>query len=481
MERKKKIHMGVLAAAIVLVVAVTIPKIIKYNEELKEHKALVAKYEDYKASTKTFFDNTFFNNVDISGLTPEDAFEAIVDDFESTSILVKTEDGMESSFEYSRLNEDYKELLIAVIEAFEGQDISLDEYALGTFRKEYEHNISEDIDFENVDLDEFPILSEEGKVVSTDAYVAVDKITGATSVVEETYGNVIKPEALMEKLKKAVLNNDSEITLDEKDCILPTIKADDPSLDDTKAYYEKLLQKTLNIEVAGCKVTLNPEKLVSLYDFETEDVVDEDALEKYVSSLKNKYDTFGKQRSFNTSTGEVKTIPGGNYGWALDKEATKNVIREACVSTDAESTVLAVYKMEGRRPADREIGNTYLEVSLRDQKVWMYVDGACIVADDCTTGDLIAPDSTTHPGMFAITFMKTDCVLKGPTWEDPVSYWVPFDGNIGLHDATWRTDEEFGGDNRNGNGSHGCVNLRLNTAEIIYNNLKMDTPIIIWE
>lgn len=478
---KKWIHIGVGIGVAIVVTAITIPKVIKYNEEAKAHKALVAEYEDFKASTKTFFDDTFFNDVDISGLTPEKAFEAIVEDFESRSILVKTEDGEECSFEFSRLNEDYKELLIAIIEDFEGQDISFVEYTQGTVRKDYTHNIAEDIDFERVNLDGFPALSEEGREKSTDAYVAVDKITGNTSVVEETYGNVIKPEALISKLKNAVLKGESEVVLDSTDCIRPSILSGDPVLDETKAYYEKLLQKTLNIDVAGCKVTLKPEKLVSLYDFEAGDVVDEDALDKYVGSLKNKYDTYSKKRDFATSTGEVKSVPAGNYGWLLDREATKDAIREAITSTDNENTVSAVYAIEGRRPADKELLGTYLEVSLRDQKVWMYVDGVCIVTDDCTTGDLIAEDCVTNPGVFAITFMKTDCILRGPTWEDPVSYWVPFDGNIGLHDATWRTDEEFGGDNRNGNGSHGCVNLRLETAGTIYNNLKMDTPIIVWE
>ena len=58
---------------------------------------------------------------------------------------------------------------------------------------------------------------------------------------------------------------------------------------------------------------------------------------------------------------------------------------------------------------------------------------------------------------------------------------MPFDGSIGMHDATWRTEEEFGGTNRFGNGSHGCVNLRLATAETVYNNMESDIPIIIWE
>jgi len=38
----------------------------------------------------------------------------------------------------------------------------------------------------------------------------------------------------------------------------------------------------------------------------------------------------------------------------------------------------------------------------------------------------------------------------------------------GFHDATWRSDEEFGGDTYLWNGSHGCINLPYSAAEELY-------------
>lgn len=35
-------------------------------------------------------------------------------------------------------------------------------------------------------------------------------------------------------------------------------------------------------------------------------------------------------------------------------------------------------------------------------------------------------------------------MLVGENYETPVSYWMPFNGNIGLHDAIWR--DSFGAD-----------------------------------
>ena len=50
-----------------------------------------------------------------------------------------------------------------------------------------------------------------------------------------------------------------------------------------------------------------------------------------------------------------------------------------------------------------------------------------------------------------------------------MKYWMPFNGGIGLHDASWRS--KFGGEIYKNSGSHGCVNLPRSVAETIYNNI----------
>ena len=58
-------------------------------------------------------------------------------------------------------------------------------------------------------------------------------------------------------------------------------------------------------------------------------------------------------------------------------------------------------------------------------------------------------------------------------------YWMPIDLNtgVGLHDATWRST--FGGSYYLGSGSHGCVNMPLSTAKVIFNNFADGTPVIV--
>ncbi len=55
---------------------------------------------------------------------------------------------------------------------------------------------------------------------------------------------------------------------------------------------------------------------------------------------------------------------------------------------------------------------------------------------------------------------------------------MPYNGGEGLHDAQWRYGV-FGGDIYRYSGSHGCINLPLETAEEIYNNVDVGTQVLI--
>ena len=53
---------------------------------------------------------------------------------------------------------------------------------------------------------------------------------------------------------------------------------------------------------------------------------------------------------------------------------------------------------------------------------------------------------------------------------------MPFNGGIGLHDATWRSS--FGGTLYKNGGSHGCVNLPHSVAQKIFENISAGTPVL---
>ena len=74
----------------------------------------------------------------------------------------------------------------------------------------------------------------------------------------------------------------------------------------------------------------------------------------------------------------------------------------------------------------------------------------------------------TRTGMFEVKKKATNHEFK--KWGySIVAYWMSFDGNNGFHDATGRS--AFGGEIYKENGSHGCVNLPLEKAKEVYENV----------
>ena len=66
----------------------------------------------------------------------------------------------------------------------------------------------------------------------------------------------------------------------------------------------------------------------------------------------------------------------------------------------------------------------------------------------------------------------------GETYSSPVKFWMPFNGNIGMHDASWRS--QFGGDIYVTGGSHGCVNLPRKKAEEIFDVIEKGEAVVVY-
>ena len=122
----------------------------------------------------------------------------------------------------------------------------------------------------------------------------------------------------------------------------------------------------------------------------------------------------------------------------------------------------------------KEVEGKLIEIDLTDQIVSLYCENDILMRSKTVTGKSSTP---TNIGSFKIYAKEKDRYLKGADYNSHVDFWMPFDGGIGLHDATWR--KQFGGEIYKKNGSHGCVNLPYDVAEYIYNNVKVGTKVLV--
>lgn len=204
---------------------------------------------------------------------------------------------------------------------------------------------------------------------------------------------------------------------------------------------------------------------------------DEAKVAEYVESLGDKYDTYGKDRSFTTTGGKTITVSGGNYGWVMDRDATTSALLEF-LNSGSGGEFNVTWTQEAAQHGDDDIGSSYCEVDLDEQHVYIYVDGKCVVSTDCVSGKAIDPNRITPDGTYSLLYRKSPATLVGEGYESPVTYWMPFNRGIGFHDATWRSS--FGGEIYLTNGSHGCVNLPLDAAKEVYANVYSGMPVVVY-
>lgn len=202
----------------------------------------------------------------------------------------------------------------------------------------------------------------------------------------------------------------------------------------------------------------------------------ESTIKERIKDVISGYNTKGKLKGFQTFNGDTIDIEKGTYGNTVDTESEALYVIDVFKNfNNFESEItdrVPEYKEE--MPSDF---STYIEVSIKDQKAWLYVDGKLDSEADVVTGQKGRHDTPT--GIYYIINKANDTYLTGLTWRTWVDKWMRITNNgIGLHDASWR--KTFGNDIYTYNGSHGCINLPKEFAYNVYDKADVLTPVIIY-
>ena len=206
-------------------------------------------------------------------------------------------------------------------------------------------------------------------------------------------------------------------------------------------------------------------------------VINEEKIKEYIKTLGIKYDTYGKTRSFKSTTGKNINVPGGNYGWRIDRTKEKEAIIENIKSGEIIKKE-PIYLQTALGNHENDIGNTYVEINLTNQYLWFYKSGKIITQGDVVTGN-VSRGNATPQGTYTLNYKQKNATLRGDNYNSDVKYWMPFNMNIGIHDASWRNS--FGGNIYQTSGSHGCVNAPEYLAKNIFENIEPGTPIICYK
>lgn len=202
----------------------------------------------------------------------------------------------------------------------------------------------------------------------------------------------------------------------------------------------------------------------------------EGAIEDFVAELAAEYDTVGASRQFHATRGEIVTVEGGLYGNQIDQKAEIAYLTAAFRERRQEVHEPA-YLQEAWKQGKEDIGSTYIEVDMGEQKMYYYVDGVLKIETPIVTGNT-SRRMGTPSGVNYVYLKQKNRILRGANYASHVDFWMPVKGNIGIHDAAWRS--KFGGEIFKTDGSHGCVNTPREAMEQLYDMAQVGTPVVMF-
>ena len=208
--------------------------------------------------------------------------------------------------------------------------------------------------------------------------------------------------------------------------------------------------------------------------------LDESLVRAWVTDMAYETDTFGLKHRFMTSYGvEVELEAGGDYGWCIDKDDTTAHLIQY-INEHANVEVQPDYLYTALDRSINDIGNTYVEVCISSQHLWCYSNGQLVVDTPVITGRVADGYATPSGSCWAIDGKKDDWQFTGYS-NAHSDYWMPFNGPVGLHDASWQDPSFYTiPDYYYNYGSHGCVNMPLDAARIVFQHMEIGYPVIVY-
>ncbi|MBR5564534.1 MAG: L,D-transpeptidase family protein [Roseburia sp.] len=434
-----------------------------------------------------FLPNTYVNGVACSELDAASVAEILKEDVSeyALTVLGRNEHGEQTELGIIAAKDmglKRKDDLAEVQELLEQQDES---GWLRAVLSKQEHNLSVvhvtefDEDALKKCVMQWDAFDEASMIAPVDAYISEykEELKGC-AIIPEVSGTQLDVDMAISSIEALILSGGDCIDLVEQNCYLsPSVLATDEKLIATWEKLNKWLGTSVTYDWNTFEVIVDGSVIESWIIIEDgKPVLDEEAVAAFVAKNASEYDTYGKSHKFITTLGVELTLPTGGFGWKTDREA----VTQELISYIMEGTVTEtkpIYSNTAPRHGMDDIGNSYVEADLSNQHLYLYHNGELVFETDFVSGAMNStPDCISPAGIFDITYKTANQVLRGADYEQFVYYWMPFYGNYGMHDATWRW--QFGGEIFKTDGSHGCLNLPLDSAAVIYNYIYTGYPVI---
>lgn len=429
---------------------------------------------------------TWINNIYCTGKSIQEVNDELVRSFSYEGVTVYDKDG--NTYMISAEDIGYQFDFLGALEIYRKQQNSLmwiDSLFHGSSTElvpvvTYDKQALEDV------FDEIPFLAVERGQSEDDYRVEIIRTNQGYELLNERT-QVLQIDEAENAIIEAIEKSRKEVSLAEQECYHDLELTD--QMQDSLALWEQI-EKFQNCcityqmgdeqIIVDASVVCDWIEIAEDGSFVCEDdgsiKLREGAVQEFVDSLADKYDTVGISRQFKATRGELVTVEGGTYGNKLDRDAEVEYLTDAFTHHRQEihePSYIQTAWVQGRN----DIGRTYVEVDMGEQMMYYYVDGVQQIATPIVTGNT-SRKMGTPAGVNFVYMKQTNRILKGPDYASHVDFWMPVKGNIGIHDAAWRG--KYGGTIYQTNGSHGCINTPRDAMVQLYESVEVGTPVVMF-
>ena len=438
-----------------------------------------------------FLNGTMVNGSDVGGMTLQKANDQLSKKVNGQSLKLIFNDGQSEVLQSAQLGVSYN------------KDNSLNQlmknqnkwaWFIGFFKNE-KNTLTDLIQISDENLTNgiasMEHAKEENQIAPTDAYIQYKD--GSFSIIEETLGSKFNIEELVKNIKVALSEGKQQLDVTKANgYVKPHVYKDDQDLNNQlKAANEYCLSAITYTTPKGKESALDGSTLITWLSkqddgsYTKDESVFKEKLTAFVKELASQYNSIGATRTFTGKDGQSHTVSGGTYGFRVSTDSEVSALLKMINENKSENNRIPEHT--GQLPSGENggLGTTYLEINITKQHLWFVKDGSVVLESDFVSGKESDPTRLTPSGTYYIYNKERNRVLRGTKqpngkyeYESPVSYWMPFNKGIGLHDASWRST--FGRDIYINSGSHGCINLPTGFAGSLYSQIYVNLPVVVY-
>lgn len=458
-----------------------------------------------------WYKNTIINGVNVSGQTLEESKKNLIQAHNNYTLTIKARNNGSMTIDDDAIN--YR---FGIGSDFD--DIFSEQHnQFHLFSSKNNYTINFDVSYNQKKLSK--LLKESELITGSSSYPIVKPRAATVSYSEEKQQYVCVQEINGNKLLSAAFLATVEDTLKKAETTLdltdekkhpdvykaPKLTSDDEELQTALKLSNNAALRYVTWNMGeGVKEEITPAEISQWITYKNGKIkYDNEAISDWIESFCLKYKTVGKTRTITSHNKKRIKIYGGDYGWQLDYEKTLAQAKKA-LKASIDTSLTEAYINEPTNENKKALtlkrkviyANTafkkdyenfindwdtenYTEISIKDQKVYVFRKGKVVFSCRCITG-LPVEGRSTPTGAFYIKEHREEYTLTGADYSTPVTNWVRITWTgTGFHPATWQPWSSWNKELYKTRGSHGCINLAVPDAAKIYKLTKYREAVFI--